>query len=116
MKRLALIPLAALALLAASLPPANAATNEIKPCSKDNGWQIAAGNLSPRFPKTKCSFAERVYDIVDGRRGSLEDLPKRFPVTESAAEKLRCKAKSSGSYAEFRCKSSDRFVLAYKYR
>ena len=115
MKRLLAVAVLSLAALAAVLPQAGAATNEIKLCKKDGGWQISAGNAPPQFPKTKCSFAVSVYDQLANRSGGLDNLPKRFQVNESG-KKLRCKAKSSGSYAEFRCKGSDRFVLAYKFK
>lgn len=116
MRRNALVTivLGAAALLAPA--PAISATNEIKLCGKPRGgWEVGAGNLDPRYPETRCSYAIAAYRKAKARPGDLTRLPRRFTLTVQA-KRLPCKAKSSPDYAEFRCENANHFVLAYSFR
>jgi hypothetical protein len=115
MKRSAFILALALALTVAPVSPASAGTNEVKFCKISHGWQIAAGNQSPQFPETRCSFAVATYRRVSMRPGRLVDLPRRFHVRVRGVS-LGCSAKHDRDTAQFRCRSARRFVLAYRFR
>lgn len=100
----------------ASAPPVARAAGEVKFCGEPrNGWQISAGNQDPRFPKTNCNFAKAAYDRANARPGALDRLPQRFNLRVRGSV-LRCRAKSSRDYAEFRCSDRGHFVLAYKFK
>jgi hypothetical protein len=116
MKRPAFICVVVLLALAVTpVSPSAAATNEVKFCQVLHGWQIAAGNQSPQFPRTRCSFARATYRRVSMRPGRLVDLPRRFRVRVRGVS-LGCRAKHDRDTAQFRCRSPRRFVLAYRFR
>jgi hypothetical protein len=95
--------------------PASAATNEIRPCGKSQGWEVAAGNYSPKVPKTKCSFARKTNLAVKEFEKAKGNLPQRFGINVNGQD-LVCRTKESKSYAEVRCKNPRRFVLIYKFK
>lgn len=105
--------LAALCCLLAA--PASAATNEIRPCGKSQGWEVMAGNYPPKIPKTKCSFARKTDQAVKEFEKAKGNLPQRFGFTVNGQD-LTCTTKDSKTYAEVRCKNPRRFVLIYKFK
>jgi hypothetical protein len=105
--------LAVLCCLAAA--PASAATNEIRPCGKSQGWEVTAGNYPPKIPKTKCSFARKTDQAVKEFEKAKEGLPRRFGINVNGQD-LVCSTKESKTYAEVRCKNPRRFVLIYKFK
>ena len=105
--------LAALCCLLAA--PASAATNEIRPCGKSQGWEVAAGNYPPKIPKTKCSFARKTNLAVKEFEKAKGNLPQRFAINVNGQD-LVCNTKESKTYAEVRCKNPRRFVLIYKFK
>jgi len=104
--------LAALCVLAA---PAAAATNEIRPCGKSQGWEVTAGNYPPKIPRTKCAFARKTDSAVKEFELAKGGLPQRFAITVNGQD-LTCTTKDSKTYAEVRCKNPRRFVLIYKFK
>jgi hypothetical protein len=95
--------------------PASAATNEIRPCGKSQGWDVAAGNYPPKIPQTKCSFARKTDEAVKEFEKAKGSLPSRFGFSVNGQD-LTCTTKNSKTYAEVRCKNSRRFVLIYRFK
>jgi hypothetical protein len=95
--------------------PAAAATNEIRPCGKSQGWEVTAGNYPPKIPKTKCSFARKTSQAVKEFELAKGGLPQRFGITVNG-QALTCQTKDTKGYAEVRCKNPRRFVLIYKFK
>jgi hypothetical protein len=95
--------------------PAPAATNEVRPCGKSRGWEVSAGNLPPKFPQTKCSFARTTDSALKEYELAKGELPRRLELTING-QALVCRTRESKTYAETRCEGPRRFVLIYRFR
>jgi hypothetical protein len=116
LKRHMLFLLVGLAIALVGASALKAATNEIKFCrSTNSGWEVTAGNLPPKFPDTSCGFANLTFRKAKGKPGNLTDLPRKFGMKVQGVA-LDCHAYSRSDYAEFRCRGTERFVLAYNFR
>jgi hypothetical protein len=113
-RRAGLVAVLALALCCAAVPAALGATNEIRPCGTSQGWEVNAGNLPPKLPQTKCSFARATDRALKEYERAKGNLPSPLDLTVNG-QALTCRSKSSRDYAEIRCKNPHRFVLIYKF-